>query len=119
MARHIRKNDVVEVIAGDHRGARGKVLRIDPKRSLVVVEGVNMVFRHVRPSRKNPRGGRLQKEAPIQWSNVLPYDPAAGKGRRVRFTLEGGEKSARPTKRRVTTHGTTLHTLTRGQRTAG
>ena len=45
MASHIRKNDIVEVISGDHKGARGKVLRIDPRRSIVVVEGVNVVFR--------------------------------------------------------------------------
>ena len=114
MARNVRKNDTVLVIAGDHRGARGKVLRVDPKRSLVVVEGVNMVFRHVRPSRKNPRGGRLQKEAPIHLSNVLPYDPASGRGSRVRFPVEGDGGRERSVKRRVTVRGTVLHTLTRG-----
>ncbi len=113
MAAHIRKNDVVQVIAGDHRGARGKVLRIDLKRLLVVVEGVNMVYRHVRPSRRNPQGGRLQKEAPIHLSNVLPYDSGTGKGLRVHFetSADGGRA-----KRRVNTAGTTLHTLTRAER---
>ena len=50
MAVHVRKNDTVEVIAGDHRGAKGKVLRVDVKRDEVVVEGVNVVYRHVRPT---------------------------------------------------------------------
>lgn len=118
MAVRIRKNDVVEVITGDHRGARGKVLRITPKRDLVVVEGVNMVYRHVRPTRRNPQGGRVQKEAPIHLSNVLPYDSSAGKGTRVHFRVERDESGSIRAKRRVSTAGTTLHTLTRHERTA-
>ncbi len=118
MALHVRKNDIVEVITGDHRGARGKVLRIDPKRKQVVVEGVNVVYRHVRPTRRNPQGGRVQKEAPIHWSNVLPYDSAAGKARRVRFAVERDRSGKVSVKRRVTTSGNTLHTLTRGERLA-
>ena len=118
MAVRIRKNDIVQVISGDHRGARGKVLRIDPKRSLVLVEGVNMVFRHVRPTRRNPQGGRVQKEAPIHLSNVLPFDTAAGKGRRVRLPTKADEYGKVVEKRRVTTTGTTLHTLTRPERRA-
>ncbi|MFQ5495653.1 MAG: 50S ribosomal protein L24 [Phycisphaerae bacterium] len=116
---HIRKNDVVEVITGDHRGARGKVLRIDLKRGRVIVEGVNMVFRHVRPSRRNPQGGRLQKEAPIHLSNVLPYDSVAGRGARARFEVLRSEVGLITTKRRATAKGTTLHTLTRAERTPG
>lgn len=109
MAAHIRKNDLVEVISGDHRGARGKVLRIDPVKCKVLIEGVNLVFRHVRPTRRNPQGGRVQKEAPMHMSNVLPVDSAKGKGSRVRFEISDGEK------RRVTVGGTSLHTLTRGE----
>ena len=105
MALRIRKGDMVEVIAGDHRGARGKVLRVDRRRGLVVVEGVNMVYRHIRPNRRNPQGGRIQKEAPIHLSNVLPFDTAAGRGRRVRFEVK-----------RVTGGGTVLHTMTRAER---
>ncbi len=115
MAFHIRKNDTVEVISGDHRGARGKVLRIDRRRGLVVVEGVNMVYRHVRPTRRNPQGGRVQKEAPIHLSNVLPFDSGAGQGQRVHFEVEQGSSGAIVAKRRVTTGGTTLHTLTRAE----
>lgn len=116
MAFHIRKNDIVEVICGDHRGARGKVLRIDLAHGMVVVEGVNMVYRHVRPTRRNPQGGRVQKEAPVHMSNVLPYDSAAGKGRRVHFDVETTDKGRVASKRRVTTSGATLHTLTRAER---
>src|SRR3990172_1665897 len=108
MALQVRKNDVVEVVSGDHRGARGKVLRVDPKRKQVVVEGVNVVYRHVRPTRRNPQGGRVQKEAPIHWSNVLPYDSAAGKAQRVRFTVERDPDGKVAVKRRVTQAGNTL-----------
>lgn len=119
MATHIRKNDIVEVISGDHRGARGKVLRIDPKHGLVVVEGVNMVYRHVRPTRRNPQGGRVQKEAPIHLSNVLPFDSGKGKGLRVHFAMERDRAGKISAKRRVSTAGTTLHTLTRPERVQG
>lgn len=118
MRQRIRKNDVIEVISGDHRGARGKVLRIDPRKEVVVVEGVNMVFRHVRPTRRNPQGGRVQKEAPIHLSNVLPYDSAKNRGCRVRFEVERDGHGAIVAKRRVTVSGTTLHTLSRAERTA-
>lgn len=65
------KNDLVEVIAGDEKGKTGKVLKVFPDKGRVLVEGVNYIFRHVRPSPKNPQGGRIQKEAPIAASNVL------------------------------------------------
>jgi large subunit ribosomal protein L24 len=116
MALHIRKNDMVEVTAGDHRGARGKVLRVDRKRSQVVVEGVNMVFRHVRPTRRNPQGGRVQKEAPIHLSNVLPYDSGAGRSHRVHFEVDRDKQGTITAKRRVSTAGTTIHTLTKAER---
>ncbi len=118
MALHIRKNDVVQVIAGDHRGARGKILRIDRARGLVIVEGVNMVYRHVRPTRRNPQGGRVQKEASIHISSVLPFDASVGKGRRIRFEIDRDETGRVKEKRRVTSAGTMLHTLTRAERTA-
>lgn len=101
------------MIAGDHKGARGKILRVDPDRGLVVVEGVNMVYRHVRPSRRNPQGGRLQKEAPIHISNVLPIDPKTGRGSRVRFEVTKDEKGRVVAKRRVTVHGTVLNEVSR------
>lgn len=116
MAFHIRKDDLVEVIAGDHKGERGKVLRVNPKRGLVIIQGVNMVFRHVRPSRRNPQGGRLQKEAPMHISNVLPVDdkgPKGAHGARVRFEVERGDKGKIVAKHRVSVSGTRLSTLTR------
>ena len=84
MACKVRRGDIVQVIRGDHKGARGKVLRVDRAREMVYVEGVNIVYRHVRPTRRNPQGGRIQKEAPIHVSNVLPYDSKAGRGLRAR-----------------------------------
>ena len=111
MARRIRKDQVVEVIAGDHKGARGKVLRVDYARGTVVVEGVNMVYRHVRPTRRNPRGGRLQKEAPLHVSNVLPYDTKKGRGQRVHFEVERDAGGKVVSKKRVSKEGTVLETL--------
>ncbi len=113
MASKICRDDIVEVISGDHKGARGKVLRIDLERGVVFVEGVNLVYRHVRPSRKNPQGGRLQKEAPIHVSNVLPFDPKAGRGLRVRFEVDRDDQGAVTEKRRVTSAGTVLGVVSR------
>lgn len=118
MACHIRKDDVVEVIAGDHKGQRGKVLKVLPKRNLVVIQGINMVFRHVRPSRKNPQGGRLRKEAPVHLSNVLPVDEKTGRGARVRFEVERGDGGRIASKHRVSVDGTRLNELTRRQKVA-
>lgn len=113
---NIRKNDVVQVICGDHRGANGKVLRVDRDKGVVVVEGVNLVYRHVRPTRKNPQGGRIQKEAPIAISNVLPFDSAAGKAARVHFEVQRDKAGRVISKKRVTVRGATLHTLSRADR---
>lgn len=113
MANNIRKNDIVEVICGDHRGARGKILKVDIRKQLVVVEGINLVYRHVRPTRKNPQGGRIQKEAPIHISNVLPYDSSVGKAQRVHFEIKRDKAGKIISKRRVTQSNHTLHTLTR------
>ena len=67
----IKLDDIVVVIAGDDKGVRGKVLRVDHEAGKVVVEGVNRVYKHVRKSQKNPQGGRLSKEMPIHISNVM------------------------------------------------
>ena len=113
MACHIRKDDMVEVIAGDHKGERGKVLKVMPKDGLVVIQGVNMVHRHVRPSRRNPQGGRLQKEAPLHISNVLPLDDKANRGARVRFEVERDAKGKVVAKHRLAVTGKRLNELTR------
>ncbi len=117
MACHIRRDDIVEVIAGDHKGERGKVLKVLPKRRLVVVQGINMVYRHVRPSRRNPQGGRLQKEAPIHMSNVLPVDDKGAKGTRgatrVRFEVERDAGGQAVAKFRVSRAGNRLSVVSR------
>jgi len=80
---YIRKDDVVEVVAGDDKGTRGKVLRIIKAKGQVVIEGVNRVYKHVKPNRRNPQGGRLSKEMPINASNVLLYCPTCHRGVRT------------------------------------
>ena len=92
MARHIKTGDTVVVIAGADKGTTGKVMRVLTDKNRVVVEGVNRVWKHVRPSQRNPQGGRIQKNAPIHVSNVMPLDPTSGKGTRVRFEERDGRK---------------------------
>ena len=93
MALHIKKGDIVEIITGDHKGATGRVLRVIREKNSVVVQGHNTAKKHVRPSRKNPQGGRINVEQPIHISNVLPVNPKSSKGSRVRFEVkEDGSK---------------------------
>src|SRR5213080_2985714 len=92
MARHIRSGDSVVVIAGRDKGKVGKVLRVLTAKNRVVIEGVNRVWKHVRPSQRNPQGGRIQKDAPIHLSNVMPLDPTTGKGTRIKFEVKDGVK---------------------------
>ena len=78
MSMHVKKGDVVVVLAGDDKGKTGEVMSVYPRDSKVLVQGVNRVFKHLKPSRQHPRGGRIQKEMPIHISNVLPLDPKTG-----------------------------------------
>lgn len=80
---HIRKNDMVMVIAGNARGKSGKVLKVFPDLDRVIVEGVNIIKRHTRPNQRNPQGGIIQKEAPIHVSNVMLIDPKSNQVTRV------------------------------------
>jgi large subunit ribosomal protein L24 len=80
---YIRKGDVVQVISGDDKGKIASVLRVDRVNEKVVVEGVNRVFKHVKPSQRNPKGGRLQLEMPIHACKVLLVNPDLNKGVRV------------------------------------
>src|SRR3954451_6648016 len=75
---NIRKDDIVEVLTGDDKGTRGKVLRVMREKNKIVVEGVNRVYRHLKPSRRNPQGGRLSKEMPVNASNVALIHPVSG-----------------------------------------
>jgi len=95
MSMHIKKGDMVEVIAGDDRGVRGRVLSVDPVRQKVVIEGVNRVYKHVRPSRRNPQGGRLHVEKPIHISNVLPVSSKTDRATRVQFVTDKDGKKSR------------------------
>ncbi len=116
MAAKIRKNDRVEVIAGDHKGEQGRVLRVDPVKSRVFIEGVNLVYRHLKPSRTNPQGGRIRKEAPVHLSNVLPVDPKTSRGSRVHFEVERNKDGQLLSKKRVTKGGTVLEDVKAGAR---
>ncbi len=91
MARHIRKGDMVIVTAGNDRGATGEVLRVIPKTSRVVVQGINVRSKHLKPSQNNPQGGIVRREMPVHISNVSPV--VDGKPTRVRWeTREDGSK---------------------------
>ena len=101
---YIRKDDVVEVVAGDDKGTRGKVLKVLREKNQVVVAGVNRVYRHLRPSKRNPQGGRLSKEMPVSASNVMFVDPQTNKPTRVgvRYLPDGSkELYAKKSKARI------------------
>ena len=92
MAAKIKREDFVVVIAGKDKGKRGKVLRVIPKKQRVVVEGVNIVKKHQKPTANSP-GGIIEKPAPIHVSNVMLICPKCGTPTRVGFTfLEDGTK---------------------------
>jgi large subunit ribosomal protein L24 len=106
----VRSGDTVIVVAGKQKGTKGRVLRVlpEPKKQpgtggRVVVEGVNVVTKHIKPSQQNPQGGRVKREAPIHISNVMLVDPKTGgptrvriaslaDGRRVRVAVKSGEQ---------------------------
>jgi large subunit ribosomal protein L24 len=91
----IRRNDIVEVISGEEQGKRGRVLKVLLRKSRVIVEGVNYIIRHVKQSQSNVEGGRVQKEAPIFISKVLPVCDKCGKGVRVGYRLDENKKKVR------------------------
>jgi large subunit ribosomal protein L24 len=80
---HVHKNDTVLVVAGNSVGKQGKVLKVFPDRNRVIIENVNIVKRHTRPSQKNPQGGIVQKEGSIHASNVMVVCPKCAKATRV------------------------------------
>ena len=90
---YIRKEDLVEVLCGDDKGKRGKVVRILREKEQVVVEGINRVYRHLKPSRRNPQGGRLSKEMPVDASNVAMIDPTTNKPTRlgIKYLADGSK----------------------------
>jgi large subunit ribosomal protein L24 len=88
---HIKKDDTVQVIAGNDSGTIARVLRVLPDKGKVVVEGVNQVYRHMKPNRRNAQGGRLQKEMAIDASNVLLHCATCRRGVRIgkRYAADG------------------------------
>ncbi|ACL68889.1 50S ribosomal protein L24 [Halothermothrix orenii] len=89
----VKKGDLVEVIAGKDRGKRGKVLRVIPREDRVIVEGINIVHRHMRPTPDMPQGGIVKNEAPIHISNVMLVCPNCDEKTRIGATyLEDGQK---------------------------
>lgn len=88
----IKSGDTVRVIAGDHKGSEGKVIRIDRKKNKALIEGINMVSKHEKPSAQNPQGGITEKEAPIHISNLSLIDAKSGDSTRVGFEVRDGKK---------------------------
>lgn len=103
MKLHIKKGDMVQVIAGDNKGKQGKVLKVEVDKQRAIVEGVNLVKKATKPNAQNPQGGIVEKEAPIHISNMLVLDPKSGKptkvgrrlgekGKLVRYAKKSGEE---------------------------
>ena len=111
MALHVKKGDTVEIIAGDSKGKTGKVMRVIKDKDRVVVEGLNLVFKHVRPSQKNPQGGRIRVEQSIHMSNVLPLSSKSNKGTRVRFSVD-----AKGVKKRMAVDGSEISTVSKAKK---
>ncbi|MBD3387227.1 50S ribosomal protein L24 [candidate division KSB1 bacterium] len=80
---HIKKNDQVLVISGEYKGKKGKVLKVFPEENRIIVEGVNFIKRHTRPSQQNQQGGIIEKEGPINASNVMVLCPKTGVPTRI------------------------------------
>ncbi len=90
---HIRKNDIVKIMAGREKGKVGRVLKVDRDKGRVVVEKANMVKRHTKPGKTNPQGGIVEKEAPLSYSNVLAMCGKCNKPTRIAMKVdESGEK---------------------------
>jgi len=89
----IRKGDTVQVIRGKYKGRRGRVLDVDKRKEVLLVEGINMMKRHTKPNRRNQAGGIVERERPIHISNVMTYDADADKVSKVLMKrLEDGSR---------------------------
>ncbi len=88
----IKTGDTVRVIAGDDKGQEGKVQKVFIEKNKAIVEGVNMISKHQKPSAANPQGGIIKKEAPINISNLALVDPKSGETTRVGYRIEGDKK---------------------------
>ncbi len=88
----VRRDDTVEVIAGNDRGKRGRVLRVIPDKRRLVVQGINLRWRHMRKSQKHPQGGRVRREMSIHLSNVMVFDETEGSRTRLGSAVIDGKK---------------------------
>jgi len=96
---HVKKDDTVIVISGKDKGKKGRVIAAYPRENRVLVEGVNIVKKHARPSQANPQGGIIEQEAPIHASNVMHVDPKSGKVTRIGYKVLDNGKKVRIAKR--------------------
>jgi large subunit ribosomal protein L24 len=96
---HVKKEDTVIVISGKDKGKKGRVIAAFPRENRVLVEGVNMVKKHAKPSQANPQGGILNQEAPIHASNVMLVDPKSGAPTRIGYKVLDNGKKVRVAKR--------------------
>lgn len=103
MKLHIKKGDMVYVLAGEDRGTTGRVLKVEASKERAIVEGVNMITKATKPTAQHPQGGLIKKEAPIHISNLSLIDPKSGKptriaikrdedGRKVRIAKKSGQE---------------------------
>jgi len=88
---HVKKGDTVFVITGKDKGKKGRVISAFPRENKVLVEGINMVKKHAKPSQANPQGGIINQEAAIHVSNVMPVDPKTGEPTRVGYKFVEGK----------------------------
>ncbi|RXZ82759.1 50S ribosomal protein L24 [Paenibacillaceae bacterium] len=95
---HVKKDDNIIVITGKDKGKKGRVIAAYPRENRVLVEGVNMVKKHTRPSQQNQQGGIVEQEAPIHVSNVMLIDPKTNKPTRVGYKVQDNGKKVRVAK---------------------
>jgi len=88
----VKTGDIVKIIAGNHKGEQGKILRVFPDKNKAIVEGINVVSKHNKPTSENPQGGISKKEAPIHISNIALVDPKTKQATRVGYKMEGDKK---------------------------
>ncbi len=99
MKLHIKKGDMVQIIAGDNKGQQGKVLKVEVSKQRAIVEGVNLIKKATKPNAQNPQGGIVEQEAPIHISNIQVLDPKSGKPTKVGRKLDAKGKLVRYAKK--------------------
>lgn len=104
----IKKGDKVQVIAGAYKGTVAEVLQVLPKQNKVLVEGVNIAKKHMKPTQQNPDGGIIEKEMPIHVSNVMAYDEKAKTASKIGYKFEEDKKGNKTKVRYFKKSGTVL-----------